>query len=111
MTTIFLPVHILPPGLSDHIYEADDKKKYTSAIDNMFLLKNVHIFLVRKSSDFCGVKNVGFCTGKKSRHNLKKIAKRGGGCLPLGATRGCWPLRLLELSEIFTNQNETKSSL
>ena len=31
---------------------------------------------------------------------LGKLAKRGGGWLPSDATRGCYPLGLLELSEI-----------
>ena len=33
-------------------------------------------------------------------YTLGKLAKRGGGWLPSGATRGCYPQGLLELSEI-----------
>ena len=37
-------------------------------------------------------------------YTLGKLAKRGGGWLPSGATRGCYPQGLLELSEILAQE-------
>ena len=41
-------------------------------------------------------------------YTLGKLAKRGGAWLPSGATRGCYPQGLLELSEILAKSWEGK---